>query len=114
MLLRISLGALFGLVLALPFGVRDFLDFCRNIAAESSVTLASADSAAGKVTKQALMLLLPFVLGFSTTLVILVLNRLVDAVQSFFGKGTERKDEHPPLTHQSEAVAVREVSRRSK
>ena len=35
---------------------------------------------------QALWLLMPFVLGFSTSLVILVLARAVEAVQTFFGK----------------------------
>jgi len=28
----------------------------------------------------------PFIFGFSTSLVIMILNRLVDAVQAFFGK----------------------------
>jgi hypothetical protein len=39
-----------------------------------------------KLLERAIMLLLPFILGFSTTLVIMILNRFVEAVQSFFGK----------------------------
>jgi hypothetical protein len=77
MCLRIALGALFGLVLALPFGFRDFIVFCFALLnGTSSVSLSS----------QAVMLLLPFVLGFSTSLVIMILNRFVEAVQTFFGK----------------------------
>jgi hypothetical protein len=56
-----------------------FVNFCRNIVAgklDGDVQLSS----------QAIMLLLPFVLGFSTSLVIMILNRLLDAVQAFFGK----------------------------
>jgi hypothetical protein len=77
MCLRITLGALFALVLALPFGFRDFVNFCADL---------KAGSANASFTMQAVMLLLPFILGFSTSLVIMVLNRLVDAVQTFFGK----------------------------
>jgi hypothetical protein len=81
-LLRITLGSLFGLVLTLPFGFEGFLVFCRSI---------TEGTGSGKVdnpgwTLQAILLLLPFVLGFSTSLVILILNRAVDAVQSFFGR----------------------------
>jgi hypothetical protein len=81
MTLRIVLGALFGLILTLPFGFTDFVQFCGNIA---DGTLVADD----KATKQAIFLLLPFVLGFSTPLVILVLNRSVEAIQSFFGKSS--------------------------
>jgi len=77
MCLRIILGALFGLVLALPFGFRDFVIFCAEL---------KSGSANASFTMQAVMLLLPFVLGFSTSLVIMILNRLVEAVQTFFGK----------------------------
>jgi hypothetical protein len=77
MSLRIVLGAMFGLVLAIPFGFVDFKYFIANIGFGSVKT---------DTMQQAVMLLLPFVLGFSTPLVILVLNRFVEAVQGFFGK----------------------------
>jgi hypothetical protein len=86
MVLRISLGALFGLVLTLPFGFEGFVQFITNISNLAGRTSAPIDSSGAEVTTQALMLLLPFVLGFSTSLVILILNRLVEAVQGFFGK----------------------------
>jgi hypothetical protein len=82
MILRIALGSLFGLVLTLPFGVDRFKEFILGING-----VASSLPEPGKtVTNQALLLLLPFILGFSTSLVIMILNRLVEAVQAFFGK----------------------------
>ena len=78
MILRITLGALFALVLTLPFGFESFRDFIKGFDFKPERSI--------NVPMQAMLLLLPFVLGFSTSLVILVLNRLVDAVQTFFGK----------------------------
>ena len=83
-LLRIVLGALFGLVLTLPFGFQSFSQFCSGIFAAKAVKAPQA-SFNVSLSKQALLLLLPFVLGFSTSLVIMILNRLVNAVQAFFG-----------------------------
>jgi hypothetical protein len=89
MLLRITLGALFGLVIALPFGFYEFLDFVRLIARGGPVP-GRADSSFTTLSSQALLLLAPFILGFSRSLVIMILNRLVEAVQAFFGSGGER------------------------
>jgi hypothetical protein len=78
-ILRIVLGALFALVITLPFGFGGFVAFCQSIASgklDSDVQLST----------QAILLLLPFILGFSTSLVIMILNRLLDAIQAFFGK----------------------------
>jgi len=88
-LMRIALGALFGLVLSLPFGFDGFLDFCKVIVLgrpAATSTPGTSDLAPPTVTIQAMILVLPFILGFSTSLVILILNRLVDAVQAFFGR----------------------------
>jgi hypothetical protein len=98
-IMRISLGALFGLVLTLPFGFQGFLDFCTAIAKGgfTSDTASNAAAAPPGVTVQAVMLVLPFILGFSTSLVILILNRFVDAVQGFFGrKGGDGSASPPP------------------
>jgi hypothetical protein len=81
MILRIVLGGLFALVITLPLGFEGFVTFVENI---TSGTGRGSDS----IVSEAPLLLLPFVLGFSTTLVILILNRLVEAVQSFFGRGS--------------------------
>jgi hypothetical protein len=78
MTLRISLGALFGMVLTLPFGFIGFDTFIHN----PGHPLVVSDP------KISLLLLLPFVLGFSTSVVIVFLNRLVDSVQAFFGRLT--------------------------
>ncbi len=80
--LRMTLGALFAVVLTLPFGYPEFLGFCRSIWKPSQFY----NPTAGALTTQAIFLLLPFVLGFSTSLVMLVLNQLVEAVQAFFGR----------------------------
>lgn len=86
MLLRIILGALFGLVLTLPFGFLGFVGFVQDIAKGGSLP---------SVTTQTMLLLLPFILGFSTSLVIMILNRLVDGVQAFFGKGGTGEQSKP-------------------
>lgn len=95
-ILRITLGSLFGLVLTLPFGFDGFLVFCRSINAGTGVGAVEKPD----FTVQAILLLLPFVLGFSTSLVILILNRAVDAVQGFFGRAQ-------PAANQSQAQAAR-------
>ena len=83
--LRIALGALFGLVITLPFGFNGFIDFCGAILDPRAPGTTERPNTS-TVTLQAGMLILPFILGFSTSLVILILNRFVDAVQSFFGR----------------------------
>lgn len=85
LVLRISLGALFGVVLTLPFGFNSFTKFIDLLLQGASPT-PEGSQALDRVTLQSLLLLLPFVLGFSTSLVILILNQFVDAIQSFFGK----------------------------
>jgi hypothetical protein len=86
MVLRIVLGGLFGLVLTLPFGFRDFVEFCSELfSGAASASPADANPNA-KVYEQAIFLLLPFILGFSNSLVIMILNRLVGSVEAFFGK----------------------------
>jgi hypothetical protein len=81
LILRIALGALFGLVLTLPFGFHGFARFCLELADTKAPTSAESGLAI-----QSVKLLLPFILGFSTTLVIMILNQFVEAIQSFFGK----------------------------
>ena len=89
--LRISLGSMFGLVLTIPFGFPSFLQFVAQIGKVGGEAL-SADALA----QQAMFLLLPFVLGFSTSLVVLVLNRLIDAIQTIFGRFPHTLPPPPP------------------
>jgi hypothetical protein len=79
--LRIALGALFAVVLSLPFGFRTYVEFCLGLR-------TGGTEVSSGVAMQAVLLLLPFILGFSTPLVIMILNQFVEAVQSFFGKKT--------------------------
>jgi hypothetical protein len=78
--LRLIIGALFGTVLSLPFGFGPFYGFLDGLAN------TKGEIEAAIAAKQAAFLLMPFVLGFSTSVVILILNRLIEAVQTFFGK----------------------------
>lgn len=75
--LRIVLGGLFGLVLAFPFGLSDYVQFLE--------ALRDPIKKNPDAREQAIYLVLPFVLGFSTTVVILILGRLMQSVQALFG-----------------------------
>jgi hypothetical protein len=79
--LRVVLGALFGVVLTLPFGYGPFVEFIKELHSPSPIV-------SDQLALKSLLLLLPFVLGFSTSLVIMILNQFVEAVQTFFGKKT--------------------------
>lgn len=98
MVLRITLGALFGVILTLPFGFDSFTEFIGRTLFHG--TIVGDPARQTTVWTQATYLLLPFILGFSTPLVITVLNRLVDSVQAFFGRASvsepiERKSGQP-------------------
>jgi hypothetical protein len=72
--MRIVLGALFGCIVSLPFCFPYFKDFTTWVR-----TGGDLDSARG------LLLLVPFLLGFSTTLVMAVLNRMIAGIETMFG-----------------------------
>jgi hypothetical protein len=76
---RIVLGSLFGFFLSVPFGFHSFVAFWESIAHGTPAP------GAAQFSFEAALLLLPFVLGFSTSLVILVLNRFVESFTVFFG-----------------------------
>jgi hypothetical protein len=85
---RIVLGALFGVVLSIPFGFDSFVAFCESIG-RGAPSLGTANAV---VSLQAALLLLPFILCFSTSLAFLVLNRFVQSIAVFFGdrRGSDR------------------------
>jgi len=84
MIQRIVLGALFGLVFTLPLGVDGFTIFLAQI---KNIAVYPKPEDAPQIDGQVIALLIaPFVLGFSTSLVITIMNRMVDAVQAFFGR----------------------------
>jgi hypothetical protein len=76
---RIGLGSLFGFFLSVPFGFYSFGAFWE------SVTHRTPAPSSASFSFEAALLLLPFVLGFSTSLVILVLNKVVESITVFFG-----------------------------
>lgn len=78
---RVLLGALFSVILTLPFGFPIFQKFIGQVMNPSTQTIEP---------KEAMMLLMPFLFGFSTSLVLTVLNRLVESVQTFFGVSTKK------------------------
>ena len=85
-LIRISVGVLFAVLLFLPFGDLGFLNFCKEIWKPSIFHVSDSNV----IMRQAASLLLPFVLGFSTSLVILIMSRMIDAVEVLFGISKER------------------------
>jgi hypothetical protein len=83
---RALLGSLFALILTLPFGFKDFSDFFATIhTIQQNTSQADSNQGGSGGLDKGLMLLLPFILGFSTSLVLSILNRLIDVVQTFFG-----------------------------
>ena len=76
---RIVLGSLLGFFLSMPFGFYSFVTFWESLAHGTPAP------GAANFSFEAALLLLPFVLGFSTSLVILVLNRFVESITVFFG-----------------------------
>jgi hypothetical protein len=87
LVLRIALGSLFGLVLTLPFGFPSFVKFVAFLLSGGQDASGSTVVSTGvSLAEQSALLLLPFVLGFSTSLVIMILNQFVDAAQTLFGK----------------------------
>jgi hypothetical protein len=84
--LRIVLGSAFALILSLPFGFAYYRAFLTSLTGEGGTAEFAGAS----------FLILPFVLGFSTTLVIMVLNRFVEAGQAFFGRVAGGPPPTPP------------------
>ena len=96
--LRIVLGSLFALVLALPFGFDGYYNFLlRSVNPKAGAPITSSD---------ALMLILPFLLGFSTSLVIMILNRLIEAAQSFFGRTFSQSAAPPQIATNPHATMI--------
>ncbi|CAN7649271.1 hypothetical protein [Mesorhizobium sp. LjNodule214] len=104
--LRVIIGALFAVVLIFPFGYNGLFNFFYTISflvfgpIQSNTTQGSQTSL--DLIGQGVLLLAPFILGFSTSTVILILNHLTDAVQSLFGHGPSPSV--PPLVTADEGL----------
>jgi hypothetical protein len=77
--MRLILGALFAVILSVPFGYESFYKFGHNFLM-SNQSMEMRDS---------LLLILPFTLGFSTPLALSILGRLIQSVRTFFGLGEQ-------------------------
>jgi hypothetical protein len=86
-ILRIMIGALFSVLIAFPLSIDEFIQFCNSIASRITVPLDNvpAREGVGVQFSQIALLLLPFILGFSTSLVLLLMNRLIEGIKSLFG-----------------------------
>ena len=78
--MRIILGSLFAFVIGLPISLQS-LNNVANLLIDSSVKPTAADFA---------FILAPFLLGFSTNLVLAILSRGVASIQTFFGISSSR------------------------
>jgi hypothetical protein len=63
----------------MPFGFYSFVTFWESVAHGTPAP------GVANFSLEAVLLLLPFVLGFSTSLVIIVLNKFVESITVFFG-----------------------------
>lgn len=96
--MRLVVGSLFGFILSLPVSLPAFARF----AAEA---LGAAGTRSSDVSLETVaLILLPFFLGFSTSLVLTVMNRFVSAVETFFGvKGAPVIEPAPPSPARTDA-----------
>jgi hypothetical protein len=82
--MRLILGALFAVILTVPFGYDSFHNFSHNFLMPSQGVEPN-----GTGIKDSLLLLFPFTLGFSTPLALSILGRLIQSVRAFFGLGEQ-------------------------
>jgi hypothetical protein len=75
--IRIVLGCLFGSLIGVPIGSLAF-DKMGSAIYDSTTNLTPSDFA---------LILLPFMVGFSTNLVLAILERFIESIRTFFGIG---------------------------
>jgi hypothetical protein len=103
--LRIVLGGLFALVLTLPFGSDCFIDFSYFIG--TGMTLKHSDGGVEEnLDTWVLMLIAPFLVGFSTSLVIVILDRLMVCAKMLFGQGPSVARELEPTGRQQPIAEI--------
>jgi hypothetical protein len=119
--LRVLITSLFALMIALPLSVEDFFQFCHYIGTitlteelHPETTATSPSSSPTVRATQIAMLLLPFVLGFSTSLVLMIMNRIVETVNSLLGiNGAQKASAQPKIERQPHKIAPRRRDNRS-
>ena len=83
--LRLVVGAVFAFVIALVFSWNSFAQFISMLQAATSVAPSETTRPSPNSLDIAGLLLLPFLLGFSTPLVLTILERFIVSVETFFG-----------------------------
>jgi hypothetical protein len=90
--IRITIGGVFGFIIALTVSLPAFAQFsdtawrfATSLAAQKAAAEGSQAPTPGLDIDLVVKVLLPFILGFSTSLVLTILNRLVIVVETFFG-----------------------------
>jgi hypothetical protein len=83
--LRIILGGLFAVILMLPLGSQNFIALCYQFVTGYTLKAEVGEATVGAMA-QASAVVMPFLLGYSTTLVLVILNQWIGRVQSVFDK----------------------------
>lgn len=81
--IRVVLGTLFALLLGVPFSGRALYEL--NLALSSIPSDATGTNQLHSDYTFLLFIVLPFIVGFSTSLVLTILTRSVAAIETFFG-----------------------------
>jgi hypothetical protein len=77
--IRVTLGALFALLIALPIGGRSILVVYQAFLASRPIP----------TVEDWIIVLVPFMFGFSTTLVLAIFNRIITGISALFGISAE-------------------------
>ncbi|HEY5070396.1 MAG TPA: hypothetical protein VII63_00050 [Caulobacteraceae bacterium] len=84
-ILRIVLGGLFGTIISLPFCFSYFKEFALFVNPTGHSLPVSTLSKVPVEGARGILLLVPFLLGFSTSLVMAILNRMIKGLETTFG-----------------------------
>jgi hypothetical protein len=98
-ILRIVLGSLFAVVIMLPFGYENFIGLCYQLVTGFPMQPdpSLGGGTAGSISiGQILATIMPFVLGYNTTLVISILDQVTNSAQTFFN--LHRADGKQPVS----------------
>jgi hypothetical protein len=77
---RIILGCLFGSLIGLPIAGSAMVKLAKAMYPDANEAVEAADF---------MLMVLPFMVGFSTNLVLAILDRFIDSVRTFFGISTK-------------------------
>jgi hypothetical protein len=102
-MMRMVLGALFAVILGLPFAFEAFLRL-----GESVSSLMNPLS-----IEVSIMILLPFVIGFSSNLLVSILNRFVQSVQIFFGVREQTTESNLHRVRRNESASLGTLDKES-